>query len=86
MLGFTKGRQHSAVAECVSPRGGFRLWRVGQTRTCSKDGGGLTETSTVHAENLEVTDTGVFDFQKKYASCDTKGWEACSQIYTHHLQ
>ena len=80
------GRQHSEVAESASPRGGFRLWCVRQTRTCSKDGGGLTENSTVRVENLEVTDTDVFDFQKKYTSCDTKRWEPCSQIYTHHLQ
>ena len=84
MLAFTKGRQHSEVAESASPCGGFRLWCVRQTRTCSKDGGGLTENSTVRVENLEVTD--VFDFQKKYTSCDTQGWEPCSQIYTRHLQ
>ena len=62
MLAFTRGRQHGEVAESASPRGGFRLWCVRQTRACSKDGGGLTENSTVHVGNLEVTDTDVFDF------------------------
>lgn len=69
MLAFTKGRQHSEVAECKGPCGVYR--QVCETDKSVFEGRRqLTEISTVLVgnlyENLEVIDTDESGFRKVY--------------------